>query len=226
METDKFIQTLAQTAAPARPLPQPWLRTATWLAISIPYVALVVYILSPRPDLAEKLFEWRYIVEQLAALATGIAAATAAFATTIPGYDRRVFLLPVVPLAAWLGILGLGCIAQWIQFGAAVLKLWPDWFCFPGTVSVGALPAIAIAIMLRRGAPLFPHVSVFFGGLAAAGLGSFGLRFSHTQDASLMVLVWQFGSVFVLAALAGCAGGYLLNWQSVIGNSVRQPAIE
>lgn len=224
MDTDKFIRTLAQSGAPARPLPRPWIRTASWLAIAIPYIALVVYVVSPRPDLAAKLFEWRYLVEQLAALTTGITAAAAAFATTIPGYDRRVFLLPVGPLAAWLGILGLGCIAAWIRFGAEGLALWPDWLCLPGIVLVGALPAVVIAIMLRRGAPLFPHVSVFFGGLAAAGLGNFGLRLFHEQDASLMVLVWQFGSVFVLAALAGSAGGYLLNWQATIGDSGRRAA--
>jgi hypothetical protein len=225
MKTEKFIQMLAQTASPARPLPHPWIRTATWLAIAIPYIALVVYAMSPRADLAAKLSEWRYIVELSAAFATGIAAAAAAFATTIPGYDRRVFLLPFVPLAAWIGVLGQGCVSEWIRSGPEGLTFWPDWFCLPATALVGALPAIVIAVMLRRGAPLFPHVSVF-GGLAAAGLGNFGLRFFHPQDASLMVLVWQFGSVFALAAFAGCAGRYVLNWRSVIGNSQRRSAFK
>lgn len=226
MKTDTFIRMLAQTALLARPLPHPWIRTATWLAIAIPYVALVVYAMSPRDDLAAKLSEWRYMVEQSAALATGIAAAAAAFAMTIPGYDRRFFLLPLAPLSVWIGVLGQGCIADWIRSGPEGLTFWPDWFCLPATALVGALPAIVIALMLRRGAPLFPHVSVFFGGLAAAGLGNFGLRFFHPQDASLMVLVWQVGSVFALAALAGCAGRYVLNWRSVIGNSQRRSAFK
>lgn len=226
MKTETFIQRLAQTALPARPLPPPWIRTATWLAIAIPYVALVVYVMSPRDDLAAKLSEWRYLVEQSAALATGIAAAAAAFATTIPGYDRRFFLLPLAPLAVWLGVLGQGCVAEWIRSGREGLTFWPDWFCLPATALVGALPAIVIAVMLRRGAPLFPHGSVFLGGLAAAGLGNFGLRFFHPQDASLMVLVWQVGSVFALAGLAGCAGRCVLNWRSVIGDSQRRPAFK
>ncbi len=216
MDTEKLIQTLVETARPMRPLPRPWIRTAMWLAIAIPYMALVVYVMSPRADLISKMSEMRYLIEQFAALATGIAAAIAAFAMTIPGYSRKVLLLPALPLAVWLGALGQGCVSALIQFGSNGLILRPDWFCLPAIVLVGAVPAVAMAVMLRRGAPLFPHVSTGLGALAAAGLGNFGLRFFHPQDASLMVLVWQVGTVFVLAALAGCFGRYILNWRSLV----------
>ena len=221
MDTDRLIQTLIDTAKPVRPLQRPWVRSALWLAIAIPYIALVVYVMSPRADLIAKLTETRYLFEQFAALATGIAAAIAAFASIIPGYSRKVLLLPVLPLAAWLGALGQGCISAWLQFGVNALTLQPDWFCFPAIVLVGAIPAVSMVTMLRRGAPLMPCTTVALGGLAAAGLGNFGLRFFHPQDASLMVLVWQFGSVFILAALSACVGRYVLNWQSLAGISSR-----
>ncbi len=224
MDTEKLIQTLVETAQPVRPLPRPWMRTALWLVIAIPYIALVVHVMSPRADLISKLMEARYLIEQFAALATGIAAAIAAFAMTIPGYSRKVLLLPALPLAVWLGSLGQGCIETWIQFGANGLSLRPDWICFPAIILVGAIPAVAMAVMLRRGAPLFPHVSTALGALAAAGLGNFGLRFFHTQDASLMVLVWQFGTVFVLTCFAGSAGRYLLSWRSIIGTARHRSA--
>ena len=217
METDKLIQNLAETAAPVCPLSPPWARTIVWLTIAIPYIALVVYVVSPRADLLGKLSEFPYLLEQLAALATGIAAAAAAFATTIPGYSRKVLLLPLVPLAVWLGSLGYGCVQDWLQFGPGGLSLKPDWFCFPAIVLVGAIPAIAMALMLRRGAPLTPHLTTALGGLAAAGLGNFGLRLFHPQDASIMVLVWQMGTVFVLTALAGWAGRWLLDWRALTG---------
>jgi len=79
--------------------------------------------------------------------------------------------------------------------------------------------------MLRRGAPLTPHLMTALGGLAAAGLGNFGLRLFHEQDASLTVLVWQFGTVFMLSALAGWAGHYLLNWRSITGITRRKALI-
>jgi hypothetical protein len=225
VDTEKLIEQLAEVVVPVRPLPRPWVRTAAWLLVAIPYVALVVFVVSPRADLISKASEWRYEIEQLAALATGITAATAAFATVIPGYDRKLFVLPALPLAIWLGSLGEGCVQDWIHFGPDGLSLRPDWFCFPAIVLVGAVPAIAMAVMLRRGAPLSPHATTALGGLAAAGLGNFGLRLFHSQDASLMVLVWQVGSVFVLTAMAAWAGQYLLNWRSIVGTNRRSVLI-
>ena len=219
MDTERLIQTLVDTAKPVRPLPRPWVRSILWLAIAIPYMALVVYVMSPRADLMVKLTETRYLVEQFAALATGIAAAIAAFATTIPGYSRKALLLPIPPLAIWLGSLGQGCLSTLIQFWPNGLSLQPDWFCFPAIVLVGAIPAVAMVAMLRRGAPLMPCTTVTLGALAAAGLGNFGLRLFHPQDASLMVLVWQFGSVFILTAVSGCMGRYILNWRSLIATA-------
>ncbi|MGA7971571.1 MAG: NrsF family protein [Pseudolabrys sp.] len=219
METDKLIQKLAAGAGPVRPLASPWARTALWLAVALPYIALVVAVISPRADLLSKLADARFLIEQIATLATGIAAAMAAFASTVPGYDRKVLLLPAAPLALWLGSLGEGCLRALWQHGLAGLSLQPDWFCLPAIMLVGAMPAVAMVIMLRRGAPLFPYLSAGFGALAAAGLGNFGLRLFHPQDASLMVLVWQVGSVFILTMIGCCAGRNILNWHRLVGDA-------
>jgi hypothetical protein len=226
METGKLIDHLVGAGEPVRPLSPPWRRTATWLMIAIPYVALVVLVVSPRSDLITRILEPRFAIEQLAALATGIAAAAAAFATIIPGFDRKVLLLPAFPAAVWLGSLGEGCLGQWLRLGPEGMSLQPDWFCFPAIVLVGAIPAIAMAVMLRRGAPLTPYVTTALGGLAAAGLGNFGLRLFHQQDASLMVLVWQVGTVIALSVLSCWMGRYLLSWRSIIGWAGSRIAIE
>src|SRR5262245_58782926 len=226
VDTEKLIERLAEVVEPVRPLARPWIRTAAWLLVAIPYVALVVFVVSPRADLISKASEWRYVIEQLAALATGITAATAAFATVIPGYDRKFLFLPVLPLAIWLGSLGDGCVEDWIHFGPDGLSLRPDWFCFPAIVLVGAVPAIVMAVMLSRRAPPTPRITAALGcRVAAPGLGNFGLRLFHSQDASLMVLVWQVGTVFILAAMAAWAGQYLLNWRSIVGTARRRVLI-
>jgi hypothetical protein len=218
METDDLIRRLAETSGPVLRLPAPAVRAAVWFALAIPYVGLVVLVMLPRSDLATKVSEPAYLIEQLAALATGITASLAAFASVVPGSDRRILIMPAFPFALWLGSLGLGCIQSWFQFGAEGLSLHPDWYCFPAIILVGLVPAIAMALMLRRGAPLTPHVSTALGGLAAAGLGNFGLRLFHTQDASLMVLVWQVGTVVVLTIFAGSAGRLLLDWRFLTGD--------
>jgi len=98
-------------------------------------------------------------------------------------------------------------LAVWLQPGefeiAMIRNFASDWFCLPAIVLVGTVPAIAMAVMLRRGAPLTPKITAALGGLAAAGLGNFGLRLFHPQDSSLMVLVWQMGSVLLLTLLCG-----------------------
>jgi hypothetical protein len=112
----------------------------------------MVLVMSPRPDLLTKVSHWRFVIEQGAALATAATAATAAFSLTVPGHSRRVVALPALPLALWLGTLVQGCIQDWVQFGPDGMVLTPDWLCFPA-IAVGAVPAITLVLMLRRGAP-------------------------------------------------------------------------
>lgn len=221
MSTDRLIERLAAGASATRPLPPPWRRTALWLSASLPFLALVVFVVTPRADLAVKLSDTRFLIEQGAAFLTAVAAAYAAFASTIPGSNLKLLLLPLLPLAVWLGTLGIGCLEAWVRFGPDGLSLQPDWFCFPAILLVGSMPTIVIVMMLRRGAPLTPYTTLALGGLAAAALGDVGLRMFHAQDASIMILIWQVGSVLTIAALMGCAGGRLFNWQTLIGNARR-----
>ena len=208
-DTEQLIRRLAARVEPVRPLARPSVRTGAWLAISLPYVGMMILLLRGQHGVAASAQGTHFFVEQIAALATGIAAAAAAFASVVPGSDRRLMLLPLLTLALWLGSIGQGCLADWIQLGRGGLAVRSDWPCLFAIVIVGALPAVAIAVMLRRGAPLTPHLTTALGGLAAAGLGDFGLRFFH-EETSVMILVWQLGSVFVLSALAACAGPLLL----------------
>ncbi len=223
MDTDKLIACLIEKADPVRRLPSPWVRTASWFAIAIPYVAVIVMMMTPRDDLALKFTDFRFLLEQVAALCTAIGAAVAAFQSIVPGYNRRFLLLPLVPLTFWLASLGQGCVQLWLR-GGALLSFTSDFICIPAIALVGTLPAVAMVLMLRKGAPLWPHASAALGGLAAAGLGNFGLRLFHNQDASLMVLVWQMGTVFMLTILCGWAGRLFLDWRPVIARVRRNLA--
>lgn len=215
METDHLIARLSTEVVPVQRLPRPLSCLAIWLALSIPYIALIVALMSPRADLSAKFLDTIFVAEQSAALATGILAALAAFSSVVPGRSRRFLLLPLISWALWFASVGVGCLKDVIDVGLSGLSFKIDLICLPATTVVGFGPAVAMAYLLRRGAPLYPYLSAFLGGLAAAGLGNFGLRLFHTQDASLMVLVWQLGSVMLLTAAFGLAGPKLLNWSRV-----------
>jgi len=210
MKTDDLILRIANEAAPVQRLPSPALRTALWFAVALPCVILIVFIMSPRPDLLERLADPRFVLEVTMAFATSVTAAYAAFSAIIPGRSRWPRWLTLLPLAVWLGSLGQGCVK--ILLNSETLLIGWDWFCIPAITISGAIPAIAMLWMLRRGAPLYPCVTVALGALAATALGAFGLRFFHPQDTSIMVLLWQFGTVAMLTALAGCSGRRILVW--------------
>ncbi len=210
MDTDRMIAQLVRDAQPVRRLSDPLLRTTAWLALALAAVGLSVWLMGPRTDLGAKLHDARYVTEQIAALLTAITTAFAAFVIIVPGRSRYWIALPVIPLSLWLASIGWGCVADWVR-GDAVFE--SDWSCFPAIALVGAIPAVAITFMLRRGAPLLPHLAVGLGALAAAALGDFGLRLFHATDAGLMVLVWQIGSVAILTAILTRFAPALLRWR-------------
>ncbi len=223
MDTDLLVRRLCEDSQrPVRPLAHPARRAALWFALAAPWVAAVVLLSDPRADLANKAQDLRFLTEQAAALATAILAAYAAFAATVPGHSRAALLLPLAPLAVWLGVLGAGCIDELRRFGFDAALMRADWYCVKAVILVGAGPAVAIAAMLRRGAPISPFVTAALGGLAAAGLGNFGLRLFHPEDASIMVLVWQVGTVMTLSALAGWAGRHWLCWKLTCSETRRR----
>jgi hypothetical protein len=213
MKTDEFIKLLAADLRPVRPLRPPWARALVWLGIAILYVAAVVWGKLMMIDASQLAGDARFLVEQAATLATALAAATAAFYTVVPGFDRRVLLLPLVPLGLWLASVGHGCVQDWLRLGADGLTIRPDWDCLPSATIIGIIPAIVAVIMLRRGAPLHPRVTLALAALAVASVANFGLQFAHARDASIMVLTWHLGAAAVLSAVGGWLGEFVLGWR-------------
>ncbi len=212
MKTDALIDSLVRDAGPVKPLQPPLRRIWGWLALALGFAGAMVWAIGPRPDLAERLFEARFVLEQGAALLTAIAAALAALALTVPDAPRFWRWVPALPAAAWLGTLGLGCLRDWAQMGPAGLRVTPDPECFVYITLIGSLPLLALVLMLRKGAPMRPSWTLALAALAAAAIGNFALRLFHMQDAALMVLVWQFGAVALITAIAGLCGRSVLRW--------------
>src|SRR5207247_6738864 len=114
MDTNALIQELANSAAPVRRLPPPGARMLIWLALSVPFLIAVIWLLVPNDiDPAATLVDRRFLLEEVVLLATALTAALAAFASVVPGYDRRRLLLPLLPLGLWFASLGAGCWRNW-----------------------------------------------------------------------------------------------------------------
>jgi hypothetical protein len=216
METEELIKRLAADTSAVRRLRSPWVRAVFWLAIALPYVAAVVRGKLMMVDPSQTLADPRFVIEQAATFATALTAAFAAFCSVVPGFDRRMLLLPLGPLALWIASVGHGCVQDWLQFGADGLAVRPDWDCVPSATVIAIIPAFAMVVMLRRGAPLYPRLTLVLGALAVAAISNFGMQFFHFRDASIMMLFWHLGNVAVLSALAGWIAQYVLGWRHEI----------
>jgi hypothetical protein len=214
MDTDKFIKLLAADLQPVRPLRPPWARAVFWLGLALPCVTAVVWSKLMMVDPSQVSADLRFMLEQLATLATALTAAVAAFCSVIPGFDRRILLLPLAPLGLWLASVGHGCVQDWLRLGADGLAIRPDWDCLPMATIIGIVPAVTIVAMLRKGAPLYPRLTLALAALAVASVANFGLQFAHASDASAMVLVWHLGAAAILSTLGGWLGERVLGWRS------------
>jgi hypothetical protein len=214
MQTDELIEILVRDAAPIRRLAPPWRRTAVWLALSLAYVSLLVLV-SPSLPRITAIRAPRFWLEQAAALTTGIAAATFALISVVPGGSRRARLLPLAPLTAWIGTMAWGVLRDSATRGSAALFVHSDWPCVAAMLMGALLPAITLAVMLRRGALLTPGATAGSAGFAVAAMGSVTACLSRPapHGTTMTVLVWHIGTALVLASAAAWSGRYVGEWR-------------
>ena len=101
MNTDDLIDRLGRDVTVAKPLPAPGMRTAAWMVWAVSYLVVVAVMMFAVMSSAGVTPTPLYLVQQGAALVTGIMAARAAFASVIPGSSNRVWVLPTIGAAVW-----------------------------------------------------------------------------------------------------------------------------
>jgi hypothetical protein len=213
MNTDRLIESLVRDLRPAPALPAPSARAARWLLGAVAYLGILTLMMTSRADLAANGTSWRFVVPQVAAILTSATAATAAFASTVPGFSRRILLLPAAAAMIWLGSLLGGVAWEGSQVSTASLAAPREWLCIAMILFGGALPGAGIGLMLRKGAPLTPRLTAALGVLAAAALANVGACVSHPHSSSAVTLVWHGSTILALLALALGAGHLVLTWE-------------
>ncbi|MFX8988190.1 NrsF family protein, partial [Acinetobacter baumannii] len=92
-----------------------------------------------------------------------------------PGRPVWERFAPFPFMALWLGSLGEGCWRQWTIAGPAGLVLQVDVVCLESILAVSIVPALAIYLMIRRGAPIAPMSTFGLATLAATALAAAAL---------------------------------------------------
>src|SRR5258706_14766683 len=105
MRTDERIDLLSRDRTVTRPLQSPGMRTAVWMVWALSYLMLVAVMMFAVMSSAGVTPTPLYLVQQSAALVTGIMAARAALASVIPGANDRVWVMPAIGVATWAAAL-------------------------------------------------------------------------------------------------------------------------
>lgn len=211
MNTEDLIQRLGDNLRPVRPLAAPWRRSATWLACAAVYLGGVVLLAWARGRSLDGFGS--DVTQQGALIATAVSAAVAAFASVVPGSDRRVLGIPLVPGMLVMVALVWGCVVDLRMHGTLGVGRETDWPCVV-SISVGGslLWAVGVA-MLRRGAPMTPRVSSLLGGLAAFSVANLEACLSRGHAFTITVLLWHGLATALFVAALAQLGRALLTWK-------------
>jgi hypothetical protein len=212
MNTDRLIESLARDLRPAPALQAPAARAAKWLLCAVAYLGILTLIMTSREDIAANGISWNFVFPQVAAMLTGAAAATAAFASTVPGFSRRVLLLPAAAAIVWLGSVVGGAALEWRQADGAGVVWSQEWLCVAMIVFGGAVPGVGMGLMLRKAAPLSPRLTVALGVLAVTALANVSACVSHPHPSNAVTLIWHGSTILALLTLAASGGHLLLTW--------------
>jgi hypothetical protein len=206
MSTERLIDHLVADAAPVRRLKPPAVRAFLWLAAVGALVAVAVYLFADFDTFLRRARDSKLAVELGATLATGIAAAFAAFQLSLPDRSPKWILLPLLPLAIWIAASGYSCYRHWLSFGPQGWEIGESAHCFGFILAAGIPLGASLLLLLRRAAPLAPLPVAAAGGLAAAGIAASVLQFFHPFDVTFMDLGIHMAAVAIVVAVASLAG--------------------
>lgn len=201
---DDLIRSLVAELRPVRRLPGPGSRALCWAGCAALCVFAGAAGFGFRVDLAERLQNARYLSESATLVLTVALAARSAFELGVPNLarDLRWQLAALAMFLTWF--------AQVAPLPHTLLTLAPfsrsGLSCLHRTTCLALGPAVGMAWMLRRAAPLEPRSAGLFAALSVAALATLGTLAVCANAEPLHGLVWHVAPV-AIAALVGSALG-------------------
>jgi hypothetical protein len=199
--TDQLIDRLVADASPVRRLIDPRRRAAVWTALALVCVALGVAHYGIRRDIGEAMSFVPFLLRLPLLAATMWLSVVAALRLSIPGADQRAW-------TRWWPLLLLGALvavttAELTVFGAVADVGWSlrTWGCIGKMTFVGAVPALAAVVLIRRAAPLDPVWTALLGLVASGAAGALASELACPVRQPMHVMFWHVLPIAVYAAL-------------------------
>ena len=204
--TPELIALLAANARPVQRLRAPLVRTALWLLLAAGIFAILALGHGVRQDFVQRAAQPIFVVGIGASLVTGVLAAVASFLISLPDRSRAWILLPLPALLVWVSTVSYGCWTNWVTWAPDGLHIGETARCF-ATLMLTSLPlSLALYVMLRHASLLRPTAVTITGSLAVAAMTATALSLFHEFDATVMVLVWNFGVAAMIVGVGSVLG--------------------
>jgi len=195
MNTNELIERLSRDLAPVKPLWRPGRRAIAWLFAAAVYVAVLTVLLA-KTGAPIELASPRVWLPHLAAIATCLLASWAAFASVIPGHSRRPARWAAIGALVWIGSVVVA--SQWDSDVATIVAARHEAACVAVIVLGGAPLLVAIAVLLRRGAPFTPATTAAFAALAVGAITNISACFWRPHAVDDVTLVWHGAAIVAL----------------------------
>lgn len=216
MRTEDLIQELVSDGRPVTRLQPVATRLLGWVVLVAVSFAVVLFLMGVRRELGDSSDRADFAFEAALLIITAMSAAIGALVISVPGAERS-------PLVRWAPIVAATASVLWAAgelvyaaaTGAPTGRLTFAWHCVYKTSCVGAVPGIALFLMVRRAAPTRAMWAGLLAVLATAAVGVLGANVICPNDRPLHMLLWHVAPLMLFAALGAALGTWLLKWPDI-----------
>jgi hypothetical protein len=212
MKTDDFISALAADL-PSKPMPVRRALSLAALAATPIALAIVIFGLKVRPDIADVLVQPRMAFKFAVMLAMTASGAWLALRLSRPepAPGRAVLALGITAALIFVGVVTEMVVLPTNLWKAA---FWGDsaFKCLVLIPLVSTAPFVAFMMAMKTGAPSNPALAGAAAGLLSSGLGA-TLYATHCQnDSPLYIATWYVLGILIVTFAGAVIGSRLLKW--------------
>lgn len=208
-DIDELIGKLSEELEPVKPLPHPLIQAIPYILISFAYMAVVVFYVGVRPDVAAKLGDSAFMIEIFLMGFLAITSTITAIYLTIPDMrgDKWLLAVPFTLLGAFFAWVTIRSFTE----GVHMPKIHLD-HCMGEGGYMTIIPLAVLFFLTKRGATTRPYLSFLMTIFAIAGLGYVGLRFTCMMDTIGHATVSHMIPYIVIGSLLGIAAKKIYKW--------------
>ncbi|MFA7275274.1 MAG: NrsF family protein [Pseudobdellovibrionaceae bacterium] len=208
-DIDKTIQNLCCELKPVRCFNPLW-RGLLWVLLVVSYTSAVALTIGFRHNIAEAMNREDFVFEVVLAFMIAISASFMTFWMSIPDCNRhrRFMAVPLTLLVVQL---------TWVlvrTFFEGIGDFRENWLshCWMNTAIHTSLPALAVVLLVRKGATVMPCWLASFAVLAVSEFGWIGMRLVCPKDNVGEAYILNFLPYVVMGLVAGFIAKKLFRW--------------